>query len=302
MSENTTNRLNASAGVLSVTVALVLVLAKLWALGQTGSLAVAATLADSALDLMVSLGGLVAIIYAAKPADDDHNFGHTSAEDLAALAQSLFILVSAGVIAVASVMRLLADEVTLPEREGQGIAILIFSIVVTFGLVVWQRYVARKTGNKVVAADSLHYIGDLIPNMGAILALWASGALGLHQIDSVVALAAAAFLAFGALRIGKSAWDALMDRQADPAMITGIAEIADGFAGVHGFHDLKTRQAGSKVFVNLHIELDGSQTLDQAHAIGAALRRAIIAAYPQADVLIHKDPVGVERHPDDPRD
>ncbi len=302
MSENTTNRLNASAGVLSVTVALVLVLAKLWALGQTGSLAVAATLADSALDLMVSLGGLVAIIYAAKPADDDHNFGHTSAEDLAALAQSLFILVSAGVIAVASVMRLLSDEVTLPEREGQGIAILIFSIAVTFGLVVWQRYVARKTGNKVVAADSLHYIGDLIPNMGAILALWASGALGLHQIDSVVALAAAALLAFGALRIGKGAWDALMDRQADPAMIAGIAEIADGFAGVHGFHDLKTRQAGSKVFVNLHIELDGSQTLDQAHAIGAALRRAIIAAYPQADVLIHKDPVGVERHPDDPRD
>ena len=302
MSENTANRLNASAGVLSVTVALVLVLAKLWALGQTGSLAVAATLADSALDLMVSLGGLVAIIYAAKPADDDHNFGHTSAEDLAALAQSLFILVSAGVIAVASVMRLLADEVTLPEREGQGIAILIFSIVVTFGLVVWQRYVAKTTGNKVVAADSLHYIGDLIPNMGAILALWASGALGLHQIDSVVALAAAAFLAFGALRIGKGAWDALMDRQADPAMIAGIAEIADGFAGVHGFHDLKTRQAGSKVFVNLHIELDGAQTLDQAHAIGAALRRAIIAAYPQADVLIHKDPVGVERHPDDPRD
>lgn len=302
MSENTAKRLNTSAGVLSVTVALVLVLAKLWALGQTGSLAVAATLADSALDLMVSLGGLVAILYAAKPADDDHNFGHTSAEDLAALAQSLFILVSAVVIAVAAVMRLLADEVTLPEREGQGIAILIFSIVVTFGLVVWQRYVARKTGNKVVAADSLHYMGDLIPNMGAILALWASGALGLHQIDSVVALGAAAFLALGALRIGKRAWDALMDRQADPAMIAGIAAIAEGFEGVHGFHDLKTRQAGSKVFVNLHIELDGAQTLDQAHAIGAALRRAIIAAYPQADVLIHKDPVGVERHPDDPRD
>lgn len=302
MSDTATNRLNASAGVLSVTVALVLVLAKLWALGQTGSLAVAATLADSALDLMVSLGGLVAIIYAAKPADDDHNFGHTSAEDLAALAQSLFILVSAGVIAVASVMRLLADEVTLPEREGQGIAILVFSIVVTFGLVVWQRYVARKTGNKVVAADSLHYIGDLIPNMGAILALWASGALGLHQIDSVVALAAAAFLAVGALRIGKVAWDALMDRQADPAMISGITAIAEGFTGVHGFHDLKTRRAGSKVFVNLHIELDGTQTLDAAHAIGAALRRAIIAEYPQADVLIHKDPVGVERHPDDPRD
>ena len=301
MHERIAKRLNASAGGLSVAVALALVLAKLWALGQTGSLAVAATLADSALDLMVSLGGLLAILYAAKPADDDHNFGHTSAEDLAALGQSLFILVSAGVIAVAAIMRLLADDVTLPQREAQGIAVLVFSIGVTFALVVWQRYVARQTGNKVVAADSLHYIGDLVPNVGAILALWASGALGLHQIDSVVALAAAAFLALGALRIGKAAWDALMDRQADPRTIAGIAAIIDGFDGVHGYHDLKTRLAGSKVFVNVHIELDGHQSLSDAHAIGAALRRAIIAKYPQADVLIHKDPIGVERRPDDPR-
>ncbi len=99
MSErDTEKRLNLSAGILSVTVALVLVIAKLWAFAQTGSLSVAATLADSGLDLMMSLGGLAAIAYAAKPADDDHAFGHTSAEDLAALGQSLFILVSAGAI------------------------------------------------------------------------------------------------------------------------------------------------------------------------------------------------------------
>ena len=84
-------------------------------------------------------------------------------------------------------------------------------------------------------------------------------------------------------------------------MIAGIAAIADGFPGVHGFHDLKTRVAGSRVFVNLHIELDGAQTLDQAHAIGAALRRTILRTYPRADVIIHQDPVGVEKHPDDPR-
>ena len=301
MSQPHNHRLNLSAGLLSVTVALVLVCAKLWALGQTGSLAIAATLADSALDLMISLAGLVAIAYAAKPADEDHNFGHTSAEDLAALGQSLFILVSAAVIAIAAVLRLLDDDATLPEREVHGIAVIVFSIAVTVALVLWQRYVARRTGNKVVSADSLHYLGDLIPNIGAIIALWASAAFGLHQIDSIVALAAAGILAFGALRIGKAAWDALMDRQADPAMIAGIADIARDFAGVHGFHDLKTRVAGSKVFVNLHIELDGQQTLEQAHATGAALRRAIIAAYPQADVLIHKDPVGVTTHPDDTR-
>ncbi len=301
MTISNTNRLNLSAGLLSVTVALVLVVAKLWALGQTGSLAIAATLADSAMDLMMSLGGLAAIAYAAKPADDDHNFGHTSAEDLAALGQSLFILISASVIAVAAVLRLLDDDVSLPERESSGMAVALFAIIVTLGLVAWQRRVARITGNKVVKADSLHYLGDLIPNLGAIIALFASSRFGLGYVDSVVALGAAAILAVGAVRIGKTAWDALMDRQADPEMIAGIEAIADGFPGVHGYHDLKTRVAGSRVFVNIHIELDGSQTLDEAHAIGAALRRAVIVAYPRADVLIHQDPFGVEKHPDDTR-
>lgn len=294
-------RLNLSAGLLSVTVALVLVIAKLWALGQTGSLAIAATLADSAMDLMMSLGGLAAIAYAAKPADDDHNFGHTSAEDLAALGQSVFILISACVISAAAIARLLDDTVTLPQREAQGMAVVVFSIAVTLALVLWQRHVARRTGNAVVKADSLHYLGDLIPNIGAILALWMSAQFGLGQVDSVVALGAAALLAIGAFRIGKRAWDALMDRQAAPQMIAGIEAIAATHAGVHGYHDLKTRVAGSRVFVNLHIELDGAQTLDEAHAIGASLRRAIVASYPRADVLIHKDPVGVEPHPDDTR-
>ncbi|WP_458792399.1 cation diffusion facilitator family transporter [Yoonia sp. MH D7] len=301
MSLNTDTRLNLSAGTLSVTVALILVIGKLWALGQTGSLAIAATLADSAMDLMMSLGGLVAIAYAAKPADDDHNFGHTSAEDLAALGQSVFIMISAVVIASAAIMRLLDDTVALPENETSGMAIITLSIVLTLALVVWQRRVAARTGNRVVAADSLHYLGDLIPNVGALLALWASAQFGIGQIDSIVALAAAVLLAFGASRIGKAAFDALMDRQADPEMIAGIADIATNFQGVHGYHDLKTRVAGSAVFVNLHIELDGTQTLEDAHRISAALRRAITDAYPRADVLIHKDPAGVEKHPEDTR-
>ena len=301
MNTQSETRLNLSAGLLSVTVALVLVIAKLWAFGETGSLSIAATLADSAMDLMMSLGGLVAIIYAAKPADDDHNFGHTSAEDLAALGQSIFILISATVIAVAAILRLLDRNVSLPEREASGMVVIVFSIVITIALVLWQRRVAKQTGNRVVAADSLHYLGDLIPNVGALIALWASAKFGIGQIDSIVALAAAALLAFGAMRIGKAAFDALMDRQADTGMIAGIEDITRDFEGVHGFHDLKTRVAGSRVFVNLHIELDGTQTLEDAHAIGAALRRAITEAYPRADVLIHKDPVGVEKHPADQR-
>ena len=96
-------------------------------------------------------------------------------------------------------------------------------------------------------------------------------------------------LAVGAVRIGSAAWDALMGRRADPRIIEGISAIARDWPGVHGFHDLKTRTAGSRVFVNLHIELDGDLPLRDAHDIGAALRRAILQAYPQADVIIHKD-------------
>ncbi len=281
--------LNVSAGVASVTVALLLVALKLWALGSTASLSVAASLADSALDLMMSIGGLMAVIYAARPADEDHAFGHTSVEDLAALGQSVFILISGGVIAWAAVRRLLDDTPTMLANESRGMAAMGIAVAVTVALVLWQRRVARVTGSRVVRADSLHYLSDLLPNIGAIAALAMSSWFGAGQIDSVVALASAGVLAVGSLRIGKGAWDALMDRRADPAVIAGIAAIARDYPGVRGFHDLKTRTAGSIVFVNIHIELDGDQSLRAAHDIGAGLRRAILAAYPQSDVIVHKD-------------
>ena len=289
MSAHKGTAMNLSAGIASVTVALILVGLKLWALGATQALSVAASLADSALDLMMSLGGLMAIIYAARPADEDHAFGHTSVEDLAALAQSVFILISGGVIGWAALRRLLSDQASPIASEGPGMMVMAVSIGLTVGLVVWQRRVARRTGSRVVAADSLHYMTDLIPNLGAIAALWMSHTFGFGQVDSVVALGAAVMLVFGSLRIGKSAWDALMDRRADPAVIEGITAIARSWPGLRGFHDLKTRMAGSRVFVNIHIELDGDQTLRDAHAIGAGLRRRIIETYPQCDVIIHKD-------------
>ncbi len=287
----TNTRLNFSAGLASIIVAILLVALKLWAFSATQSLSVAASLADSALDFMVSLGALAAIYYAARPADDDHAFGHTSAEDLAALGQSVFIMISGGVIGWAAVRRLLSDAPTALMSEGRGMVVMAASILLTMALILWQRHVARVTGSRVVAADSLHYLGDLLPAAGALLSLWASSQFGLPYIDSVVALGAAALLIIGALRIGKGAWDALMDRAADPALIAGIRAIARDFKDVRGFHDLRTRQSGSTVFVNLHVELDGDQSLNDAHAISAGLKHTIRQAYPQCDVIIHQDPV-----------
>ncbi|MCB2129907.1 MAG: cation diffusion facilitator family transporter [Rhodobacteraceae bacterium] len=281
--------LNLSAGIASVLVATVLVALKIWALGSTSSLSVAASLADNALDLMMSLGGLMAILYAARPADEDHAFGHTSIEDLAALAQSLFILLSGAVIGWTAVHRLVSGAPSVLTGQSGGILVMCLSIALTLALVLWQRHVARRTGSRVVAADSLHYMTDLLPSLGAIAALWISGRFGVGHVDSVVALAAALMLAFGAIRIGKGAWDALMDRRADPELVAAIGAIARDWPGVRGYHDLKTRTAGSRVFVNIHIELDGEQSLRDAHAIGAGLRRKIIETWPECDVIVHKD-------------
>ncbi|WP_068113656.1 cation diffusion facilitator family transporter [Tropicimonas marinistellae] len=284
-------RLNISAAIASACVAAVLVGIKLWALGHTGALTIAASLADSAIDLMMSFAGLAAIVYASRPPDEDHGFGHSSAEDLAALGQALFLLGAAVVIGVAGARRLLTPEPPALADEGAGIAVMIVSIILTGALIAWQRYVAARTKNRVIEGASLQYIGDLIPNIGAICSLWASASFGLTSVDSAVAIATAGILVAGAFGIGRSAWHALMDREADPDTVAEIAAMARDWPGINGFHDLRTRSSGQRLFVNIHVEIDGRLPLTAAHDIGAGLRHAILEAFPQADVIIHHDPV-----------
>ena len=281
--------LNLSAGFASVAVALVLVGLKLWALSSTGALSVAASLADNVMDLLVSSAGLGAILYAARPADDDHAFGHSSIEDIASLGQALLVSVSAFVIAGAASLRLISADPPALASEGEGIVVMLVSVVLTGALVLWQSRVAARTGNKVVAADRLHYLGDLFPTLGAILALWLSARFGWSQVDSVIAILAAAYMLRGAASIGLDAFHALMDRSASPEVLAELEAIAANHPGVLGFHDLKTRTAGSKLFVNLHVELDGAQSLAAAHAIAAALKARITEAFPRSDVIIHQD-------------
>ncbi len=283
------HRLNLYAGAASVGVAATLVALKLWALGETGALSVAASLADSALDLVASLAALMGIRYAAKPPDDDHSFGHTSIEDLVALGQALIVTASAGLIGWTALSRLGTPPAL--ASEDVGIAVMLFSLALTAGLVLWQTHVARRTGSKIVAADRLHYLSDLWPNLGAMIALYGASRFGLLWLDPVLALLACGLLLSGARRIGIDAWDALMDRQASDPDIARIERLLRATPGVLGFHDLRTRTAGARLFVQVHVELDGDLPLRDAHAIAAHLKRALIAELPQADVIIHQDPV-----------
>lgn len=289
MEQQERHSLGLSAGLASVAVAFVLVGLKIWALWSTGALSIAASLADSALDLLMSLGAALAIVYAARPADEDHAFGHTSVEDLTALAQAMIIAISAFVIIATAALRMTSDAPAVIQDEGGGIIVMGISIILTLSLVLWQGYVAKRTGNRVVAADRMHYIGDLLPALGAILALFLSARFGLSGADTLIAVITALVMLRAAFNIGKGAWDALMDRAAPPETLATIESITRNYPDVLGFHDLKTRRSGSRTFINLHIELDGSQSLHEAHAIGAGLKKALMVALPDADIIIHKD-------------
>ena len=227
--------LNKKAGIASVGVAGILVLAKLWAFAATGSLAIAASAADSALDLLVSATAFMAILYAARPPDADHAFGHSSAEDLAALAQAVAIAVAGIAIGLAAVNRVTSGAATGLRAEGAGLVVMGLSVVLTLALVLFQRRVARRTGNRIVAADSLHYLGDLIPNLGAIVSLIAARYFGLVIVDTLVAILAAALMIVGALRIGKQAIDSLMDRKAPDSVEEIIVGLTREHPGVRDF-------------------------------------------------------------------
>jgi len=284
------SRLNISAGIASVAVALVLVAAKGWAWAETGALSVAASLIDSGLDLVVSLTNFGAILYAAKPADRSHRFGHHSIEDIAALAQASMVTGAALLLGWRGMVRLAKPEPLAAEAE--GIAIMVLSILLTGALVWWQRRVARRTGSKVVAADSLHYLSDLLPALGGIVALGASALFGVVQLDSAISLVAAMILLRGAWRIGGGAFAALMDREAPAEVEARIAEVVAEFPEIAGFHDLKTRVSGAQTFVQLHVEVDGKLSLYSAHEIGARLRLRLLDAVPRYEVLVHLDPIG----------
>lgn len=283
------HRLNLSAGIASVGTALFLVVLKLWALVATGSLSVAASLADSGLDVIASGAGLIGIVYAAKPPDDDHSFGHSSIEDLVALGQSVLVTFSAALIGWKAFERF--GEPRPLESETAGLLVMGVAMATTVALVLWQGRVADRTGSKIVAADRLHYLSDLLPNFGAIIALFAASHFGIYWLDPIIAIAASLMLLLGAKKIGLAAWDALMDRRASPELIAAVEATVANYPGVIGFHDLRTRTAGARIFVQVHLELDGEQSLREAHAIAAGVRRAILKDMPSADVIIHQDPV-----------
>ncbi len=284
-------RLMRGATYASVTTATVLIVVKFGAWLMTGSVAVLSTLVDSLLDVLASLVNLFAVRHALQPADAEHRFGHGKAEPLASLAQAAFISGSAFFLLVEVGDRLIHPQLVV--NTAVGIAVMVFSIVMTAVLVGFQRYVIRKTGSVAISADSLHYVGDVLVNAGVFLALVLDRVLGWKVADPLIGAVVAVYILFCAWQIARKALSLLMDRELPDKDRERIHRIALSHPEVRGMHDLRTRSSGPHSFIQLHLEMDPALSLTRAHEISDQVEAKIRAAFEHAEVIIHQDPEGV---------
>ena len=289
---DTDGRLMRRAALASLGVSIVLVAIKAFAYLLTHSVAMLASLADSALDLFTASLNLFAVRTALTPADAEHRFGHGKAEPLAGLAQGAFIAGSATFVIVQAVTRLLAPQ---PVVHGTtALIVMAISIAGALALVAYQRHVVARTGSIAIGADRMHYLGDLASNFGVVLAIVLAGWLHWTIADPLIALAVAGVLIWSASSVFRQSYDQLMDRELPDADRARIKDIVRRHAEVKSLHDLRTRAAGVHTFIQLHIELDPAMSLLRAHEVSDAVEADICAAFPHAEVIIHQDPAGVE--------
>lgn len=259
---------------------------------MTDSVSLLSTLIDSLLDVGASFVNLLAVRHALQPADDEHRFGHGKAESLAGLAQAAFISGSAVFLLLQAGERLYNPSPIHNTALGYGVMVL--AIVATGALVIFQKYVAKRTGSVAIAADSAHYTMDVLVNFSVIVSLFLASELGWQLADPLFAIAIAFYILHGAYEVGIEAYHVLMDRELPDEDRAKITELALSHSKVVDAHDLRTRQSGPDVFIQIHLEMPRTLTFVEAHSVAEDVMRIIMKAYPRAEVLIHQDPQGIE--------
>ncbi len=281
-----------TAAAASLVVSFLLVAAKLGAYFYTGSVAILSSLLDSTVDVLASSMTAFGVAKAAQPPDRDHRYGHAKAESLAALAQAAFIVGSSIFLSLEAVGRF--SKPVPVEHMGVGYAVMGVSVVATLVLLAFQTRVVRETGSLAISADRMHYASDVLINIGVVLSLLIQQTGGYVWADPCAALFIAAFMIYGAARIGRKALAVLMDEELPEEDRARLLILAESVSGVWGAHDLRTRSDSERPIIEIHIEMDPQLTLAAAHEIVERVEKAIRAAYANADVLIHQDPAGVK--------
>jgi cation diffusion facilitator family transporter len=199
----------------------------------------------------------------------------------------VFIAISAVLVGIRGFERLQDPQEI--SATGIGVAVMLLSLAMTGVLLVFQRHVVKVTGSTAIRADSLHYASDLLLNTGILAALLLA-AYGWQRADALFGIAIAAYIFWSALSIVRESAAVLMDKELPLEISERMLQLALSIPGVLDAHDLRTRMSGTRWFVQLHLDLPASLTLQEAHDLCEAAEFAIRAEFPRAEVLVHADP------------
>lgn len=294
LSKQEADKLKHRASVASIALSGMLSLLKLGAACYSGSLAVLSSMIDSLSDILASAITFVAIKFSAKPASEMHRYGYGKAEAVSALFQAAFIAGSGLFVMYDSLTRFMQPRAL--EQTGLAIAIMVISLVSTLFLISYQKHVAKVTESQAINADSEHYVVDILTNASIIVSLMVVKLFDIDWFDTLTAFVIAVYLLINAYRLACEAINLLLDHELDDDIRDNIKKIVSAHKEVKGMHDLRTRSLGNEYMFELHLELDGSQTLYQAHEISDAVEQTLIKAYPNAQIIIHQDPAGIKEH------
>ncbi len=257
---------------------------------KSDSTAILATLTDSINDAGISLMMLMALRYSLRPADKGHRHGHGKAEGLAALFQAAF-LSGAGVFLTLSALERFAQPVDVTDHI-LSMSIAGIAIVMSMLLVAVQKFCLARAPSLAIEADRLHYSSDVYLNGAVVIALLADYYGAPTWIDPLCGLAVAFFMFRAAKQVGTEAADMLMDKELPKAVRERIKSIVMQHDDVHSLHDLRTRKSGMVLHISFDVEIDPAMSLRDAHQVTRDLENMILVDFPQAEIIIHMDPVG----------
>jgi len=294
--QKNTNLLVRSASIASLLVASTLIVLKYYGWVTTNSVSLLGSLADSLIDFLASVFVFVAISYSILPADAKHRFGYGKSEGLAAFVQSLLIGISGIYVCFEAIKRLLnPSQINQPSI---AIWIILVSIVLTLTLVMYQKYVVKKSKSIAIESDRYHYLTDTYINLSVLFSIAITGWTRFVFIDALVGLLISGVILYTSVTLLKKSFKILLDQEIQSDDRDRIREIALDHPKVLGFHDLRTRDTGREYIIQFHLELDPNMSLLESHEITDEVTDNILKLYPDSELIIHTDPLGIDEERD----
>ena len=282
--------LQRTATIVSSITALLLLIIKFFVWIISGSIAVLSSAIDSLLDLFVSLFNYFAVFSSEKNADTRYNYGRGKIEALASLFEGLIITLSWIYIFYEAVMKIINNETV--SYLWISIIIMLISVIITWALVYFLEYVAKKTNNLVIKSDAIHYKTDLYSNAWILVWLAIISFTWLYYIDSIIWIIISLFIIYSAWELIEKWYNLLLDVSINEEEVEKIKEIIRWHNLVTDFHELKTRQVWNVKYVEVHLVFNPKILLIDAHRIGDHVEYQIPSINPKYEwkVMVHLDP------------